>query len=72
MKMKPTQFKDLSIGDTFDFISPNIGYNSFFDRCKKTGSRSYVALEGKLKDMTLKVGSIKADVYHVSNSTDEA
>ena len=54
-------FKSLSIGQTFDFISPNIGYNSFFHRCRKLNSRTYLDLS---TDQKIRIGSINAMVYH--------
>lgn len=64
------RFRDLQIGDTFDFIAPT-GYNSFFDRCTKTGKRTYswdnprkcsLSPDEKLET---RVGSINVEVYHV-------
>lgn len=64
-----SQFRDLKVGDTFDFVDDsNITFNSFYDRCVKTSTRCYSPLEGKLKDMKLRVGSINATVHHVSIS----
>jgi hypothetical protein len=59
----PLQFKDLKRGDTFDFIDDNGAYNSFFDRCEKTGPRTYWS---KRTGQSYKVGSIKAKVFHVT------
>lgn len=60
-----TKFRNLSIGDTFDFVGPG-RFNSFYDRCEKTGSRTYTPIEGNLKGHKLSVGSINADVFHVT------
>ncbi len=39
------KFKDLEIGEEFDFIAPNnTGYNSFFDRCRKISERRYISI----------------------------
>jgi hypothetical protein len=56
------KFRDLKIGQSFDFISPNIGYNSFFHRCKKLTMRKYQDISN---NQILRVGSINAEVYHV-------
>lgn len=37
-------FKELAIGQTFDFI-PERRYNSFFDRCERISARKYRSLE---------------------------
>jgi hypothetical protein len=64
-----TRFRDLAIGDTFDWVDPAPGAsNSFFCKCKKIGARSYETVEpvgamGKLMDC--RVGTINARVYHV-------
>lgn len=57
-------FKDLSIGDTFDFVNmaqPTM--NSFYRRCVKVSTRKYQAIE-EPKTM-YQVGSVSARVYHV-------
>jgi hypothetical protein len=59
-----TKFKDLSIGDSFDFISPDRTLNSFFLRCEKTGPRKYKDSEGT----DHKVGSTSVEVYHVEKA----
>lgn len=60
-----TKFRDLNIGDTFDFVSPRVGFNSYFSRCRKTSTRCYVAIEGEDEPRTMRVGSINAEVFHV-------
>ena len=55
------KFRDLSIGDTFDFISPNQMLNSFYLRCTKTSTRTYTDEE----ETRHRVGSINAEVYNV-------
>ena len=57
------KFRDLQIGDTFDFISPNVGYNSFFERCTKISTRKY-----RGDKFEYEVGSINVEVYHVNES----
>ena len=66
MKNKQT-FKDLQIGEVFDWISPE--YASFFEPCRKTGTRGYVAVlpsgEANPRYGRMQVGSLSAKVYHV-------
>ena len=60
-----TMFRDLAIGDTFDWIGPNSRYNSFFERCVKTGTRTYELVNGKDGPRTFRVGSKDANVFHI-------
>jgi hypothetical protein len=64
-------FKQLSVGDTFDFVS-DTSYDSFYERCKKTSARGYVAInsDGSTNKRygKMRVGSLSAKVYHVSKS----
>jgi hypothetical protein len=63
MPTKPLRFRDVEIGEGFDFIDPApLARNSFFDRCYKTGPRKYRAF-GTNREYT--VGSINAPVFHV-------
>lgn len=56
------RFRDLSIGQSFDWINPaKPGYNSFFLRCVKVSIRCYTDSEGYRHE----VGSLNAAVYHV-------
>ena len=56
------KFRDLSIGDRFDWISDsNIGGNSFFRSCQKVSSRCYQDDAG----YKYEVGSINAIIGHV-------
>ena len=57
------KFRDLKIGETFDWIKPNSIYNSFYKRCVKTGTRTYTDSDGQKH----RVGSINANVCHVGN-----
>jgi hypothetical protein len=58
-----TKFRELSIGDQFDWIDPNHpSHNSFYHPCVKTGPRTYKSIKG----MQYRVGSINAKVYHVN------
>jgi len=61
------QFKDLSIGDTFDFIGPDRMMNSFYARCRKLSARKYEWEENGIRYLG-SVGSIKASVYHVNET----
>ncbi len=54
------EFRDLEVGDVFNFINPN-GYSPFILTCKKTSARKYVDSRGA----SYTVGSIKAKVYHI-------
>lgn len=62
------QFRDLHVGDTFDWIDDaHPTRNSFYDRCVKTSSRGYRTLDGgATATRNLTVGSIAAKVFHVS------
>jgi hypothetical protein len=65
------KFRDLAIGQTFDFISPNRMLNSFYSTCEKTSARKYRwknPLKCSLSPqeyLETRVGSIDAEVYHV-------
>lgn len=60
---KVVRFRDLAIGQQFDFefdfVSPN-GYNSFFKRCIKISPRKYRDEQG----ITYQVSSINCIVYN--------
>lgn len=62
---KQMTFADLNVGDEFDWVSPEIGRNSFFDTCRKTSARGYVSTQTGAK---MTVGSVKAKVYHVRHA----
>jgi len=62
--MDTTRFKDLQIGQTFDFVSPYRNMNSFTKKCTKIGSRKYRDEDG----VEHTVGSIDCFVYNVSLS----
>jgi hypothetical protein len=61
MKMKT--FKQLRIGQWFDFVGPNHMMNSFHKRCQKVSARRYLDEDGIMHN----VGSISARVYNVEN-----
>lgn len=65
-----TYFRDLAIGQTFDFIDDdNRMLNSFFARCTKIGPRTYTwhANIGR-RVMRTQVGSIYAQVFHIEDA----
>lgn len=58
------KFRELQVGQTFDFVSPNGNSNSFFRPCMKTSTRKYRTIGGgPIQAYT--VGSINVEVYHV-------
>lgn len=61
---RANSFGQLPINATFDWVDPAPGAkNSFFLRCRKTGPRSYVAID--ISDAKFTVGSANARVFHV-------
>jgi hypothetical protein len=63
-----TKFRDLPIGETFDFVSPDRMMNSFYKRCTKISARRYRDDTGTMH----RVGSINAAVYHIGSEHDAA
>ena len=61
MSLCRPQFRDLNIGDTFDFISPDRIMNSFYLRCEKISQRKYKDETGVIH----RVGTINCYVYNV-------
>ncbi len=59
------QFRDLRVGQTFDFVGPDRIMNSFYDRCMKLSERKYSPMEGAARNKTMRVGSITCEVYNV-------
>jgi hypothetical protein len=55
-------FRELAIQQTFDFISNNRLYNSFFERCEKISTRKYRSIE---TGQEYQVGTVKVEVFHV-------
>lgn len=55
------RFRELRIGDTFDWIEPGSLRNSFSLRCTKISARKYVDERGFMHQ----VGTINAKVYNV-------
>ncbi len=57
------RFRDLKIGDTFDFVDDSKpGYNSFFKKCVKISDRKYRDSDGQ----EYIIGSQNAKVFHVN------
>jgi hypothetical protein len=61
------KFRDLRIGETFDFIHNEWYRPSFFKPCRKTSTRKYVDNTGQ--DHT--VGSINTTAFHVGEHADK-
>ncbi len=56
------KFRDLGIGQGFDWINPAHGArNSFFEQCRKISARRYVGLSS---GCTYRVGTINAPVFN--------
>lgn len=55
------QFRNLYIGQTFDWINDAVSYNSFFKRCTKVSNTTYRDEDGVVHS----VGTTKAEVFHV-------
>lgn len=54
------QFRDLSVGDKFDFVDPN-AQNSFFLTCEKISQRRYC----DSNNVEHTVGTVYCNVFHV-------
>ena len=61
---KRLKFRDLPIGEEFDFVGPVRMFNSFYKRCTKRSARTYVDEDGVVH----RVGSINANVFNVGSS----
>lgn len=61
------KFRDLGVGQSFDFIGPDPTLNSFYARCVKLSTRTYAALPSDGDVPPMEVGSINCEVYHVEN-----
>jgi hypothetical protein len=53
------KFKDLKIGQEFDFIH-SAHNTSFYERCIKTGKTTYTSESG----MKLRVGTVNCEIGH--------
>jgi hypothetical protein len=60
-----TTFKELAIGDTFDWAKPDSRANSFFRPCMKVSARRYRTIDGGPIEY-LTVGSVRAEVSNVN------
>jgi hypothetical protein len=58
----PNKFRDVALGQWFDFIGPD-RMNSFYLRCRKTGLNAYVDEFGNQH----RVGCRSCNVYHISD-----
>ena len=56
------KFRDVAINECFDWVDPSTLRNSYFDRCIKTGKRTYRSIS---TNQQMTVGSINARVFHV-------
>ena len=54
-------FRDLDVGDSFDFVGHDWRFNSYYRRCVKVSARKYKDDDGREHE----VGSISCNVYHV-------
>ena len=62
------KFRDLAIGQSFDFINDsNRMLNSFFERCIKTSVRQYQSLS---TGIVYSIGSVNAEIHHASPGLD--
>ena len=59
------RFRELKVGDQFDFISPNRIVNSYFERCVKISPRCYTAVGAVV---VMRVGTVDVDVHHVERA----
>ena len=57
-------FRDLNIGQTFDFIGPNPRCNSFWKRCRKISSREYREIDPP-NEIVHQISSTCAKIFHV-------
>lgn len=56
-------FRQLEVGQVFDWINPDRPHeNSFFEQCRKISSRRY---EGLSNGRIYKVGTVEARVFNV-------
>jgi hypothetical protein len=57
------KFREIQVGQTFDFIGPIAMFNSFYKRVIKTSTRKYEDQDGTRYE----VGSINCEVHHVGS-----
>jgi hypothetical protein len=64
--MSQTLFRDLQVGDSFDFIGQVRRFGSFYERCTKVAPRTYTWFHPERHGVIRsRVGSINCKVYHV-------
>lgn len=63
---KPIAFRDLGIGDTFDFVAGN-GCTSFRERCRKVSARAYQCTDAGAHTRygKMRVGTVAVTVHNV-------
>lgn len=66
--MNKVTLQELAIVQEFDFVGNDRLYNSFFQRCRKTGRNHYCAIDGSLKGISIRIGTTRANVYHVGEA----
>ena len=64
MNQNTIQFKDVKVGQTFDFVKPDTFQNSFFNPCVKVGPRHYAYLMRGVRCLN-RIGTSKCVVYNV-------
>lgn len=70
------RFRDLAIGDTFDWINDaRPSWTSFHHRCVKVSARRYRAVHDMNGDLaadapSMTVGTINASVFHIMRADD--
>jgi len=63
------RFRDLAVGDRFDFVSPARLFNSFYAPCTKVSARKYcwdAPAHLGIPKLFSQVGTINVLVYHVN------
>jgi hypothetical protein len=63
------KFRELAIGQCFDFVSEDRIMNSFYDTCEKISQRKYRSIDTGLE---YSVGSIDCEVFNVSPCQERA
>jgi hypothetical protein len=63
--MNNKRFRDLAVGDQFDFVDPHRLTHSFTARCVKLSARIYRVTETDGSVWRYRVGSINCAVFNV-------
>lgn len=66
------KFRELQIGDEFDFISPDRMLNSFYGRCVKASAQRYTVSTFRKHNGALdplRIGRTDCEVYHVERAS---